>query len=76
MKQLTDLQSEFNQEEILSNNALENIRGGLCRDDKRRQRPGGGSSNTSLFREQTLADVKILKTTVITKYYGESDGFF
>ncbi len=76
MKQLTDLKSEFNQEELLSNITLEKIKGGLCRDDKRRQRPGGGSSNTSLFRERTLIDIKMTKTTAISNYYGDSDGFF
>lgn len=76
MKQLTDLQSKFNQEEILSNNDLDNVRGGICRDDKRRQRPGGGSSNTSLFKERTLIDTKIIKTSSVGSFWNYTDNLF
>jgi hypothetical protein len=47
MKKISEIQNELKTIEILEANQLSQIKGGVKFDDKRRQRPGGGTSTTS-----------------------------
>lgn len=47
MKKISEIQNELKTIELLGENQLTQIKGGILSDDKRRQRPGGGTSTTS-----------------------------